>query len=456
MKKTLASGTSSGIRGKTASSVDRGAGSTVDELQQPVVTDGVSGVGQPHNMATAKKVFLNNETVALLPRFLLIKRIDGNNFATVSPFVISKAVYGLLGNVKELKKTKEGLLVECVSNAQTKRLLSVTQLAGYAVEVSPHSTLNFSKGVITCKDLLNSSIEEIKEELQSEGVIDAKRITSKVNGELSETASLIITFNVPYLPKTIKAAMYRLQVRPYIPSPMRCFKCQKFGHTSIKCTSEQICVCGKPIHEGRSCTKPVTCVNCGGEHPARSKDCPKYKEELEIQRIKVTEKISYFDAKKKVIPPSTPSTTYAKAVQGNPETIQKLIKEMTPYLIEEIKKQIESKSPNLSPPTSQQINASTEVPSCSTVNTETTQETFARPTLKKDTASLNTTNTTSSKRKDKETSSTQEDSDSSVLSSAEGENPRKKPRSGRPKGRTKDYSSQPSESTMDTRSKSQC
>lgn len=233
-------------------------------LQQPVVFDGMSGAEQPRDMVTVKNISVSNETATAMPRFLLIQRIDEGNF--------SKAVYGLIGNVKELKKVKEGLLIECVSNAQSKRLLNITQLAGNVVEVSPHSTLNFSKGIITCKDLLNCSIEEIKEELRNEGIIDAKRIKSKRNGELIDTASLILTVNTPNLPKTIKAAMYRLPVRQYIPPPLRCFKCQKFGHTSARCTFKQICVYGNPLHEGRSCSKPITCINCKGEHSAISKD----------------------------------------------------------------------------------------------------------------------------------------------------------------------------------------
>ena len=48
-----------------------------------------------------------------------------------------------------------------------KMLLGLTQLAGVPVKVSPHRSLNVSRGVIRC------SVEEIVEELRPQGVTAA-------------------------------------------------------------------------------------------------------------------------------------------------------------------------------------------------------------------------------------------------------------------------------------------
>lgn len=58
---------------------------------------------------------------------------------------------------------------------------------------------------------------------------------------------------------------------------------------------------GKPLHEGQSCEDNPTLANCNGAHSARYRECPKYKIEQAIQRLKVTEKLNYFEAKKKAM-----------------------------------------------------------------------------------------------------------------------------------------------------------
>nr|CAH7712182.1 unnamed protein product [Callosobruchus chinensis] len=42
---------------------------------------------------------------------------------------------------------------------------------------------------------------------------------------------------------------------------MRCFKCQRFGHTSNLCTAEQLCVCGKRLHEDVRKSYNSKCLN---------------------------------------------------------------------------------------------------------------------------------------------------------------------------------------------------
>nr|CAH7725245.1 unnamed protein product [Callosobruchus chinensis] len=187
------------------------------------------------------------------------------------------------------------------------------------VTVEPHSTLNTSRGVIYCKDLLNCSETEIMEELKSEGVIKVQRIKVKNDSALHDTPNHILTFNCPTSPTKIKCAMYRLEVRQYVPPPVRCFKCQRYGHTSMSCQEEQICVCGKKLHVGNPCSQPVQCINCNGPHVATSKICPKYKTEAAIQKIIATEKLSYLKPKERLSSPP-PNRTYHmhKLLKGSP------------------------------------------------------------------------------------------------------------------------------------------
>ncbi|CAG9760274.1 unnamed protein product [Ceutorhynchus assimilis] len=154
-------------------------------------------------------------------RFLVIQRVDGLNFDKISPFGINKAFNGLVGELKQIKKTKQGLLVETVSAAQSGKLLTVNKLLDLPVSVLRHESLNVSKGVVYSRDLLCCSEQEILDELKSTGVIDVKRIKTKINGELQDTASHILTFNNSKLPKHIKAGYLNIPVRQYVPPPLR-------------------------------------------------------------------------------------------------------------------------------------------------------------------------------------------------------------------------------------------
>ena len=143
------------------------------------------------------------------------------------------------------------------------------------MRVFPHTSLNSSKGVIRCPDLRNSSEEEILEGTRSQGVTAVKRFKIKRNGQLKDTNTFVITFNTPTLPKTVKVAYFRVNVEIYIPNPLRCHKCQKYGHQENRCTKDPICAnCGEPAnHTEQSCTKDPNCVNCGGKHSANTKEC---------------------------------------------------------------------------------------------------------------------------------------------------------------------------------------
>ncbi|GBN76197.1 hypothetical protein AVEN_111971-1, partial [Araneus ventricosus] len=103
------------------------------------------------------------------------------------------------------------------------------------VPVGAHSTLNSSKGVITCGELFLIRTEEITEDLKCQGVTHVRRIKIRREGKLLDTKHLVLTFHSPKLPQSIKAGYMNLAVKPYIPNPLRCFKCQRIGHSKLAC-----------------------------------------------------------------------------------------------------------------------------------------------------------------------------------------------------------------------------
>ncbi|GBM62399.1 hypothetical protein AVEN_127327-1 [Araneus ventricosus] len=185
------------------------------------------------------------------------------------------------------------------------------------VSVSPHETLNTSKGVITCGELFNVPLDEITEKLQSQGVSHVRRITIRRDGQLLNTKHLILTFSSHVLPEYVKAGYMRLSVRPYIPNPLRCFKCQRFGHSQTSCRGTLTCArCAEVGHESTGCTAKEKCVNCKGDHTSFSRNCLTWKLEKEVVATKVKNQISYPEARKIVATKApTAGTSYASVAQ---------------------------------------------------------------------------------------------------------------------------------------------
>lgn len=253
------------------------------------------------------------------PRFLVIEGTDEEQpISKLSPFAIAKGLEGLAGTPKDVKKLRNGqILVEVDRKAHSDNLLKSKLLANCPIHVSAHNSLNLCKGIMRCPDLRDCSPGEILEGLRSQLVTEVKRIYVTRDGEKKPTNTFVITFNRPRVPSAIKVGYLNVPVEVYVPNPLRCFKCQQFGHHKDKCRRDPVCAkCGKKDHEEASCDQPVHCVNCKGSHAAFSKDCPKWHEEKEVQRLKHTQGLSYPVARKLVQQPVQKS--YVSVVANRP------------------------------------------------------------------------------------------------------------------------------------------
>ncbi|XP_055932898.1 uncharacterized protein LOC129962921 [Argiope bruennichi] len=253
-------------------------------------------------------------------KFFIVKRISGNNetFHNVSPFLVEKGITGTLGEVASTRKLRSGdLLVEVKTRKQAQQILKLSTLATITVSVSSHTALNSSKGVITCGELFNDSLEKITHELKPEGVTHVRRITIRRDGQLLPTKHFILTFNRPKIPERVKVGYMKLAVRPYIPNPLRCFQCQRFGHSKANCRGTLTCArCAEKNHDSQQCSAQEKCVNCAGNHSSFSRSCPRWLMEKQIVTIKFKENIPYPEARRKVIGQSPkPGVTYASAVR---------------------------------------------------------------------------------------------------------------------------------------------
>ena len=89
-----------------------------------------------------------------------------------------------------------------------------------------------------------------------------------------------------------------------------------YGHHENKCNRQALGInCGMPEHcASGQCQRPAKCVNCSGDHPANSKECPQWEKENKILKIKCEQNISFPEARKQY-EQFYQARTYASAVK---------------------------------------------------------------------------------------------------------------------------------------------
>ncbi|XP_071033113.1 uncharacterized protein, partial [Parasteatoda tepidariorum] len=200
--------------------------------------------------------------------------------------------------VTSVRKLRSGdLLVQVSSEKQATTLSTCKSICSFSVNVTPHKTLNTSRGVISQSEFVDDTEEMIVDELRDQHVIAVRRIKVRRNGQLVPTKYLILTFATPKLPSEVKLAWY---------------------NCPASCRSTPICArCSGCGHDDTSCELPPLCINCKGDHAAYSRNCPKWSQEKEIQTIKVMQNLTFNEARRMVTARTPrPDVSYSAAVKA--------------------------------------------------------------------------------------------------------------------------------------------
>ena len=207
----------------------------------------------------------------------------------LNPLKISDAVYKLVGEVHAVRTLRDGnLMIVCRDKDQQVGLMRCKTLMGKNVIPQIWEERGRVMGVISSvpTDLTE---EEIKTNVRGAQVNKVKRLTYTRDGVKGPSLSVMISFDEDRLPERVKVGYVSYAVRPYIPPPTRCFKCQRFGHIAVACRAKNRCAkCGGD-HEYGNCGEgtKIKCCNCGGEHSAAYKGCIAHKRAIQVQNVKV-------------------------------------------------------------------------------------------------------------------------------------------------------------------------
>jgi hypothetical protein len=241
---------------------------------------------------------------------------EDGGLQTLSPFLLEAVLTNLVGSdgIKMAKKLRNGqILIHTRGITEARKLAKMKAFCSdYEIIIEEHEKLNQTKGVIFCHEFKWMSEKEILEGLATQHVTSIFRLKAKqaANRQNNDEYSglCFITFNCSELPEHIKVGYEIIPVKPYIPNPIRCYKCLQFEHTKDKCPAEEAKCgqCGEKEHitkeersKGVKCSKEPVCIVCKTkDHATMNRQCPTFKFQKELMAIRFYEKVSPIEARK--------------------------------------------------------------------------------------------------------------------------------------------------------------
>lgn len=273
--------------------------------------------------------------------YLLIQPTDPTlPLKSISPFTIHRFIGQALPEgipFPNLKILRSGdIQIELTSTDQAPPLLALSSIRSHTTDIPltviPHPTLNFSRKVLRSREIAHCSADELLQELRPLNVIDVKKLTRDTSTR--PTTAFLLVFATRHPPDHVLLLHQRFPLTPYYPSPLRCYRCQKYGH-SAPCSHSAVCPNCAESHDGthdeKNCTLPIKCAACDSpDHTVRSSVCPKYLSEQRAVRHSYREKITVPEARRALRHPPQ-ANSYSAALQRSQPEIFPLLPP-APYL----------------------------------------------------------------------------------------------------------------------------
>lgn len=300
-----------------------------------------------------------------LPKYLIIKDQGGKSFSKSFPMKrsiwLKQALDVPIENIpiqREFKFESQTYISLEVANhennrSQIEKLMKTKKLGPCKVEIIKDPRKNTIKGIVRDKEFFFKNITETFEGdiFKSKGILDMRRLGKE------ESRIYLITFDNLKIPGEIKFPEFgkRFEVNEYVPPPLKCFKCQKYGHPGKACRSlDTICQrCGENGHQYKTyqnntiveeCNNEIKCFNCKGNHIAGSKECEIYKQWQKINEIVVLQKVDRSEAQKRILGRKQNNITnvFANHILPNKQVEENHITKKLEQLIETTEEKIQS------------------------------------------------------------------------------------------------------------------
>ena len=216
--------------------------------------------------------------------FVVYVKGTKTNLTKKNPKQVQSDIINEFGSVQKIQMAGDSLRISCVSESQKSHILNEKFLALDPIIV----TLPFVEQTSERRAFKRGVLYNVGEEIdlgellcenEANGVVNIRRVKAHAEGIDYPTKTIIVDFCEDVeRPDYITFGWREFEVHDFEPRPVRCFKCQMFGHTAVRCkNSVPRCPRCAGQHTFEHCNSNfVKCRNCGGDHSAAYKGCPKY------------------------------------------------------------------------------------------------------------------------------------------------------------------------------------
>ena len=253
---------------------------------------------------TKKRGRKNLQDIAKVPRraeFPVVVRDVRGGSATLQGLGPSRREKALANHIGSFQWTmgfrRAGqFMVACNDKHQQTKLANSTSLIlGPGVKMyiecsipSPH-TEGVIKGIPLDEEIQKQDIKVLVDGKETGNLVTDVQRLKRRDGQLSK--ALRLKFASETLPEDVVICKSLFRVSAYVANPIRCSRCNSFGHHWKTCTEkEQTCPrCGCTGHDAKSCSGLKYCKNCKVEgHSAAYSGCPYYKQLKKANQIRAT------------------------------------------------------------------------------------------------------------------------------------------------------------------------
>ena len=205
------------------------------------------------NMLTADYSPISNILYDYFPKFFRIhfKEVPTREIDAYEFYYTLKSLIG--GEIPRIENEgKNTLIVKISKEDQFKKIMRIRNILNHEVNVEIHDKLSYTQGL----SFVNSWTLKLPEELdkleeylkiKNPGLHNIEH-ADFIKTREEKTLPIIVNFLGRNLPENlyIPAA---IPIRPWINKPLRCKRCQEYGHSIKKC-KKQITICANCSEEG--------------------------------------------------------------------------------------------------------------------------------------------------------------------------------------------------------------
>lgn len=231
---------------------------------------------------------------------IILRFEEEKGILPMSPVKLTSILKNQVGDIIMAKVLRDGnLLIACKSEEQRQRAGKMKEIGKNKVV----STNYIGQGTKGAKGVIwgvptSITTDEIKANLKGGSVKNVRRLQVNRDGTKRDSESILLEFVGEMLPRKVTLGFMSYNVREYVPMPMRCYNCQRFGHTAKTCKGKRRCArCGED-HSFEECNhkEQPRCCSCGGNHSVAYGGCEVLRKEKKIQQVRTQGKLTYAEA----------------------------------------------------------------------------------------------------------------------------------------------------------------